>query len=459
VLTHDTCDNLRRAMYIGMAVGADKREVIELKGMVVELRQRAASEAVPMAFLWLSEIDLQFSVTPDKANLGEVAELVAASLPAEQDDHFTVSLWQFSSRAYFRANRLDDAQRCRAKAAESLVRQAEMAFGTSALTASTLLSSAIAQLGGSPTQKVRRSELRHRLVDLQAHVTDQMSSFSHPMDLRELAEAVERSFQPASLLEKLFRFAALINSPEPEKLRADAETTIRAHPLSSLFGASHLDREGKVIHRTPSSALGEADPGAVDAQIAQAEALRRHVVVVGHIEVGRQLIASQHHVHADGILCLIGQSPAVPPELTSTFASGFTRLFQGDYTGATYTLVPNLEAMLRHVLKSTGHDVTIFDDATQTQQDRTISSLFEQMRSELDGVFGPALTTDMENVFLRKPGPHLRHALAHGLLADGSPYGSAAVYGCWLIFRLALLPLFPHRNELVVPVGWREPPG
>jgi hypothetical protein len=41
-----------------------------------------------------------------------------------------------------------------------------------------------------------------------------------------------------------------------------------------------------------------------------------------------------------------------------------------------------------------------------------------------------------------------QRAVAHGLLFDGSPYGGDAIYGCWLIFRLCLLPLFPHRKEL-----------
>ena len=101
---------------------------------------------------------------------------------------------------------------------------------------------------------------------------------------------------------------------------------------------------------------------------------------------------------------------------------------KGDFTSALYTLTPLLEASLRHFLKLNGHDVTIFDDATQTQQDRTITSLFEQMR-------------DIENVFLIRPGPHIRHDLAHGLLHDGAPYSPDAVYACWLIFQLCLLPL------------------
>jgi hypothetical protein len=60
---------------------------------------------------------------------------------------------------------------------------------------------------------------------------------------------------------------------------------------------------------------------------------------------------------------------------------------------------------LRHVLKSHGNDVTKFDDAKLTQEDHTISSLFEQMRAELISVFGNAIVTDIENVFLKKPGP------------------------------------------------------
>ncbi len=84
----------------------------------------------------------------------------------------------------------------------------------------------------------------------------------------------------------------------------------------------------------------------------------------------------------------------------------------------------------------------------QTQKDRTVSSLFEQMRAELDSVFTPAITADMERVFLSKPGPSLRHDLAHGLLYDGDPYGADAIYGCWLIFPLCVPPLLPHREEL-----------
>jgi hypothetical protein len=110
-----------------------------------------------------------------------------------------------------------------------------------------------------------------------------------------------------------------------------------------------------------------------------------------------------------------------------------------------------LENSLRHALKSYGHDVTTFDDAKLTQEDRSISSLFEQMRPQLVSVFGDAIVRDIENVFLTKPGPYLRHSLSHGLLRDGDPYSEDAIYACWLIFRLCMLPLFPYRTQLTLP--------
>jgi hypothetical protein len=151
-----------------------------------------------------------------------------------------------------------------------------------------------------------------------------------------------------------------------------------------------------------------------------------------------------------------GASPAGPSRTVSVNRTGavkrarrhFLRPDNADFVSAIYILTPLLESSLRHVLKAHGHDVTIFDDASQTQQDRTISSLFEQMRAELDGIFTKAITADIENVFLTKPGPYLRHSLAHGLLHDGEPYGPDAIYGCWLIMRLCLIPLIPMRDRL-----------
>jgi hypothetical protein len=267
-----------------------------------------------------------------------------------------------------------------------------------------------------------------------------------------MAEETERTIGPLGLTDVLFAFAGLARSPEPEDLIKKAVESIREHPIASIFPTSHLDGEGKVIHRTGSSSIGGGpDDSAVQSQIAQFESIRRQVVVGGRIESARQAVMSQHFLSDDIFGSLLQHSPFVPPDCLATFCRGFLRFFQGDFVSAVYILTPLLENSLRYVLKARGHDVTIFDDSAQTQEDRTISSLFEQMRSELDEAFTKAITTDVENVFLRKPGPHLRHSLSHGLLPDGASFGADAIYGCWLILRLCLIPLFPYRKELQLP--------
>jgi hypothetical protein len=65
---------------------------------------------------------------------------------------------------------------------------------------------------------------------------------------------------------------------------------------------------------------------------------------------------------------------------------------------------------------------------------------------------GP-LVADIAHVFLKKPGPSLRHAVAHGLLQDSSVFTADAIYACWLIFRLCCAPLFAYKRDLEIIIA------
>lgn len=453
-LRHEARDLLKRALFIGRGTGMDKNGPSEAQMLVVALRKRAIEQQQTNPTLMFGRLDLHFGIS-DAAQLGREVEGLIAGLPTGTDDHTLVELWRLSSRAYHKAKLDDEANRCRTTAGELLVTMAKRQ--PSAMLAAHTLTEAIRELHGLPGSRDRRKELRHLLVDIQAGIADEMSPFAIPMDLKDLVKEIERRMQQPTLLDKLFTFAALSHSPYPEQLVAEAERSIREHPLSSLFGASHHDRDGKVIFRSEGADFGNTqDDSTLRQQIARDEGIRRHITASAEIEVARQSIASNHYLSEEIFAALLEVSPFVPHGLVMTYSHGFTCLFRGDFISGLYILTPLLEASLRHVLKTHGHDVTKLDDATKIQEDRTISAMFEQMRPELDSIFGSPITTDIENVFLKKPGPYIRHSIAHGLLHDGEPYSDDALYACWLIFQLCMIPLFEHREHIRLPFDARS---
>lgn len=448
-LKYEARDLLRRAFSIARAIGLDQATASAPRAIAAVLRMRALESRLPGPSLWFGHLDLDFGVS-DPGEVGKGVESLIAAIPAGTDGHTIVNLWRLASRAFHLAKSESDQHRSQSEAAEQLVRMA--AQQPLAMLGASMLAEAIAEFHGVPGKKDRRKELRHRLVDVQAGIADEMSPFTFPINLEEIVRVVQQQMQQRpSLRDKLFVFALLDRSPDPVQLTEAAAKSIREHPLASLFAATHHDSEGKVIHRSDGAGFGDGEnESALQRQIAEHERVRR-LVACSKIEAARQAIATDHYLSDDLFVNLLLYSAFVPRDAVGTYGRGFLRFFQGDFTSGLYILTPLLENSLRHVLKNHGHDVTSFDDSTMTQQDRTISVLFEKMREELDSIFGLAITTDIENVFLRKSGPYLRHSLAHGLLPDGAPYGADAIYACWLLFHLCMLPLFPIRTQLMLP--------
>jgi hypothetical protein len=337
-LEFDARNYLRRALQIGRAVGWDKPEAVRAQILVADLRKRANGAGIPVPVHWFSSLDLDFSIS-DPVDVALAVENLIKSLPKDVSRQTVLDLWRLAARAHHVAKNADDAHRCKSAAAECLVAEAEDAFRKqqSAMLAAHHMSAAIAELHGIPRKKDRRTELRHRLIDIQAHISEEMSRFSQELDPTETAKQVKGAIEKFSFIDKLLSFAGLARSPEPDTLIKQAQENIQKFPLSSLFGASHLDTEGKIIHRT-AGAVSDENDSAIWAQIAQAEAIRRQVVAVGKIEVARRTTLEQHYISDDVFATLLRNSLFVPQDLVATFARGFAQFFRGDFVSATYIL-------------------------------------------------------------------------------------------------------------------------
>ncbi len=439
---HDVPRFLRRALQIGKAIGWEKDVVLKAREQVVALRKSSADPSKRFSHVRFATLDLDYKIS-DPAEIAAGAERLAATASGE-DKH---RLLHLAARAHRAAKNQDGSNNCLLGAAEALVAVAD-AQKHSAMAETHWLEKAIAELRRLPAAKERMRNLKHRLVDTQARVLDEMQSMSTTDDISEMVDNARAAVAGKPLSEVLRILAHATSSPELQQLRDEARRSIAEHPLSSLFGSTHYDQDGKPVHRTSGGGIADGDDAeAVQEQIARSEKIRRSLVVAATIEPVRQTILLEHTISESQIAILCQHSILVPDDREGLFIAGLLHFFHGEMISALHILLPQLENSLRHVLRLHGHDVIKLNE-DMTQEALGLSQLLARLRPELEAIFGDAVVAEFDNLLIYRGGPQLRDRTSHGLLHHWEPFGHDAVYICWLVYRLVCIPLLPHWDRL-----------
>ena len=437
---------LRRALVIADAMGRDKDEACLVRATIEKVRAAAKECQNDAGYLRAAKLAMDAAAT-DAAEIGNDLETLAEKVRVSGDFPFAIEIYKEAERARRILRDDEGSDRCGSAAAECYVGWADTCKD-SAIHESHWLQQAITKLRNIRGSRERRRELQARLVAVQPFIRDEMEVFETEIDLTDLVNHTRNTICGHSFIRALGAFAQLCRSPNPEDLRDRARRDAERSVLASLFSATIHDDEGKVVARTPgadhSSGTDEAD---LHHLILQNEAHRRGIGVSGLIEPARQILHYEHPIEERDLLPLMEMSPFVPPGRELIFARAFSRFFGGDFMSAIHLLFPQLENSLRFVLKLAGSDPTS-TKTDDTQQDITISVMLEQYRVQLERVFGPAIVMEIENLFDTPAGPSVRHSAAHGLLKQGAFSGPDIIYACWFIFRLIVVPLFRHWEEV-----------
>lgn len=444
---YDVVARLRRACHIVSQSGGKKPLPDRIKALVIATREDAYARRYKHGFLQSAALDLDFGVS-DAAAVAREAETIHDELQTRGDGHEPLAFLELSARGFRLAHDKENEDRLTLKAAESCVLTAADLAKVPMLEAH-WLTRAIAILGRVRAQKDRRNELRKCLIDVQARMMDEFVPIGHKVDVRDVVEAVEKQISSKSLAEALFHLIGLHRSRDPVSLRAGVMEQRKGSILASMFSTGLYDKSGKLKFQSPglAGADQEGQEQTLRFEIIQSEDRTRRLIVGSAIEPARQLIEAEHAITMEKLFPLIQQSPFVEPGYELVFAQGITRWFNGDSISATSILVPQLENSLRYLLRNAGHDVsTMKNDGTQ--EDRSIQALFDQMRPELVEVLGEPIVFEIENLFLLKAGPGVRHAVAHGLFSTGHFFAEDANYACWFIYKLCLIPLMGHWPEV-----------
>ncbi|GAW41511.1 hypothetical protein SH203_01919 [Brevundimonas sp. SH203] len=446
---YEGIDLLRRALRIARNISGRG----DLPANVVDGAKAMLAATTADLGCWLSTAKLCFQYDIFEPLTIAVAAEQYATTSADKDPTLLQRVWQLAAAGYKEAKDQDNATRCEIEAAEQLVRMARQMNG---MASASWLMDAINTFRRIRGTRERRKILEAELRESQKDALDQMGSVSHRVDLTELVEATLSEFEGLSLGIKLGLLADLARSRPMEDLKKEALKISRSSPLSSLFGTTRVDAEGKVIFRSPGGNLdGNEDEQALRHTISRNQGPYRQTMIAGQFEPVRRHIASLYALEERHFMPIVSHSPFVPPENEYIFALGFARMMQGDAVSATHILLPQLENSLRYVLKQVGTDPSMIQ-SDLIQEDRSISALLSDHRDLLGKLLSEPVIDEIDLIFHDRAGPALRHEMAHGKITTDHCFSYEAKYACWFIYRLTCMRLFEHWNDHIVPAIERE---
>jgi hypothetical protein len=440
----DLADLAKRMMHLAARlykISALPEDITQVLADLFEACIEARSFA---AFINASEVGLAYKVF----EWGDVlvgAEKIVRDTEGQDYPMAVQGVWELAARGYGILGDVDNQKRAQLEIVELDLKMRHQVNQASAEAHWVRMAiDKLRQFGGN---KKRIAELRKELRDLEEASLDDFGSIPLELDVTELATGTIEVFETLTLPDILLQFALLGRPQSKAELEKIVDESSEKFILSSLFSGSYADRDGKVYAQTGAKPDGEE--GKADWYKAQSLLhleIHRRSVVAGRIEPARQTIMANFPIEQRHFLPIVRNSPFVQNGYHLTFSLGFARFWQGDFVSAANLLFPQLENAIRYVLKNANVDSAKMM-ADLTQDDRSMSSLLDNMREEMVKIFGEDLVHEIDLLFNYRPGPALRHQAAHGKMTDGQCYSPDAIYACWLIYHMTCLPLIRYWKE------------
>jgi hypothetical protein len=442
---------VERAFQISATIRKRGQLPHRLTNLAVHLREIARHGATCVPYKRLAALHLQHGLA-EPVDVAKEAEAVGNAATAKEDAVVIAikPVFELAAGAYRAANDKDSERRCLLLSVDQTLTMRSKVAGASAQ--AHWVRTAIAELRQIQGTNELREKLRREMRQLQKSSVDEAAFFEIPLDLEEMCSGTVKVFGPLTLPDALLQFAFLANERSVDELKREALENLKHAPLSGMMPSVHYDNEGKIVAESEGApTTGEPDEEWFKKAISRNLGIHRQVVVGGAIDPARQTISANHSISESHFLPITVHSAFVPASHRHTFALGFARLMQGDFISAANLLVPQLENSIRYVLHSQAADCSKIM-SNMLQEDRSLSALLEQLRPDMDRIFTPAITYELELLFTYPGGPTLRHTFAHGKAGDGASMSPDVIYACWLIYRLTCLPLMPYWSKYIAPL-------
>jgi hypothetical protein len=278
---------------------------------------------------------------------------------------------------------------------------------------------------------------------------------SPKIDITQIVKDAQESVSGKPVFDALFTFTNICHEERVVDLYNSARKQTQRHILSSIFGGKIISTDGRVVAKHPSCLENEEE--FIFGEMTKNYLFSIGLSVRGIISPALEILLLEHRLCEADFIQLSAQSPIVPEGRALLFGKALFRGYDGDFASALHLLVPQIEHMVRTLLKLMNVKTTNLD-RNGIENENGLSTLIDL--PETKDILGEDLVFKFKALFCSSLGANLRNELAHGLIDEDACYSPYAIYAWWLGLKLVFrrpckTPLFlfqSGRQSIFAPI-------
>ncbi|KQZ23781.1 hypothetical protein ASD43_04985 [Microbacterium sp. Root553] len=257
-----------------------------------------------------------------------------------------------------------------------------------------------------------------------------------PEVMAEAVAAVRGKSTSAAVTSFLSRMPFARSGPAADDAARYATTS-----LLSKFAVNHIGPTGQIVARVDprrdETSHGYGVPTKVWRQMIHAHQSRAYLIAAAAIAPALHVLREDHTLRLDDFVAMASDSALVPDGRERSVGRALFSGYEGDSVDAVERLGPQLEHMVRMLLRRHGVPTSRMN-ANKGVIENSLSSLMKPGR--VDDLLGTDIAFEIRALFCSPFGPNLRNDYAHGL-RDDEESSLMTMYAWWLCWKLLRTPL------------------
>ena len=351
---------------------------------------------------------------------------------------------ELSEKLFQKSNNLDKKYECIALIAQATKNHGDYRKNESAMVANHFYKMALQRYRQIPNSYRNTLQIDQKLDLIQEKITqsgllitDELQLIStKEIDISDLQEHCANYVKgKQTAFESLLYFSG-VSSCNFESIWKSTENNINNSPISSLFGATSVSLDGRKISSIP-PLDGKNRDDVILKNAIKNFGIHMHLVVEGCILPALEQIQQEHLFPKEFLIQLCKFSSIVPEKREILVANALYQGFEGDFRSAIHLLAPQVENMIRQLLKRNRLVTTHTENSIE--EEKGLSRLVSSARN----ILGDDLWFELQAVFTDSLSANLRNEVGHGLLDDDTSNSLYSVYAWWMILRLVIRNVIP----------------